>query len=235
MNQQGPEDDDSIYTNVDMFRTLPTQDTEDTERIKIWKYGSYRRKDWLVLVALLCLWIILMSIVCAFYSAISGHLEEMKQRNREMNLKLSQANETAEKAQEQLRDKIKEIYDLVRPRCPTGWKAIGPQCYYLSVNTMTWKEAVDICVTQQAQLIILRSKAEMDALLPLFMGQSFWIGLTSSNNSWRWIDGTDLAFSNWSPGEPNNVSGKELCAEIKSNGWNDVDCAMRNNYICMRA
>lgn len=52
-------------------------------------------------------------------------------------------------------------------------------------------------------------------------------------------DGTLLAngaFSAWSPGEPNDVTGAEDCVNLEyaseNRAWNDVSCQTLNAYIC---
>ena len=55
-----------------------------------------------------------------------------------------------------------------------------------------------------------------------------WLGLRKKNTlaQFQWLDGTPLdGYTNWSPGEPNNDLGVELCTEILASGrWNDVRC-----------
>ena len=42
-----------------------------------------------------------------------------------------------------------------------------------------------------------------------------------------------FSFSNWLPGEPNNVAGNENCMEINWHGrWNDEGCTANRHYIC---
>ncbi|XP_063787734.1 CD209 antigen-like protein C [Pseudophryne corroboree] len=237
---QCPQDDEETYTNVYTLRRSSTEDTEASETFKICKYGSCSWKKWSVhgtvaFLGVMCLlWIILMSTICALYLAILGNLEEMKQSNREANLKLSQVKESIEEAQEQLMGKINELNNIVRSGCPPGWQAIGFQCYYISAVTMSWQEAAQYCTKQQSKLLILQNKEEMDALQPFIGGETFWIGLKLLSNTWKWVDGSDLAFSNWSPAEPNNISLMEHCVEMKLGGWNDVGCAKKNKFICKR-
>ena len=49
-----------------------------------------------------------------------------------------------------------------------------------------------------------------------------------------WVDHTELNFTNWAPGEPNN-KGDEHCGEIHSDTgvWNDMNCeSNRLSFIC---
>ncbi len=56
----------------------------------------------------------------------------------------------------------------------------------------------------------------------------------SIDAEFRWVDHTGLNFTNWAPGEPNNM-GDEHCAELHSDvgEWNDMNCVTnRLSFIC---
>lgn len=67
-----------------------------------------------------------------------------------------------------------------------------------------------------------------------------WIGLTDSDGSWKWVDGTDYrsSYKNWAPTQPDNWQGHELgvgedCAEIRWDGqWNDDFCQQVHRWAC---
>lgn len=62
-----------------------------------------------------------------------------------------------------------------------------------------------------------------------------WLGLRKvhAKAQFQWVDGTSLdSYTNWSPGEPNNDKGLEMCSEMLVSAeshwlkkWNDVRCA----------
>ena len=62
-----------------------------------------------------------------------------------------------------------------------------------------------------------------------------WIGLTDSNTemTFEWIDDSELLYTNWRPGEPNEA-GSEDCVEIwdVTGVWNDKSCGVSNHIIC---
>ena len=68
---------------------------------------------------------------------------------------------------------------------------------------------------------------------------SYWIGghRRLHNMSWCWgMECNPIAFSDWSPGEPNNLGGNERCIEqwpaARSYQWNDTPCSGLDVYIC---
>ena len=51
--------------------------------------------------------------------------------------------------------------------------------------------------------------------------------------SWKWVDGTELTYTNWDPGEPDN----NKCGRLNTDeytGWSDYDCDALRTYICER-
>ena len=57
----------------------------------------------------------------------------------------------------------------------------------------------------------------------------FWIGLADifHDETWVWDHlGKPLDFSNWAPGEPNNLNGLQHCAaiDLSHGAWTDVGC-----------
>ncbi len=62
----------------------------------------------------------------------------------------------------------------------------------------------------------------------------FWIGFNTVNkNNYEWTDSTQVNFTNWWGGEPNNFNNNEQCAQIRPNGrWNDATCSVNLGWIC---
>ena len=58
---------------------------------------------------------------------------------------------------------------------------------------------------------------------------------TEVEGQFRWLtSGTELTYTNWADGEPNNSGDIEDCVTLwSSNGkWNDQSCAKRFSSVC---
>ncbi|XP_075433420.1 hepatic lectin-like isoform X1 [Ascaphus truei] len=207
--------------------------------------GKQSIKDRLiqVLVVLLSLmfllWIIPTSLVFKHYSSVSKEMLELKKSIAETRQNVSQLLESTEKDRNSLMVEVRKLsktLSAVCEYCPPGWKFVDVSCYKFSTGSLTWEEARNDCVRQDSILLVFTDKKEMDALLPVLGLLNRWIGLRLDNNVWKWLDGTFLTFTNWSPNEPNNAAGNEKCTEILSGSgtWNDCNCANKNDYICKK-
>ncbi|XP_036969105.1 CD209 antigen-like protein A isoform X1 [Acanthopagrus latus] len=118
-----------------------------------------------------------------------------------------------------------------------GWVYFHPSFYYISSIKKSWTDSRNDCLQRGADLIIINTKDEQE------FARKFhnlpWIGLTDreSKGMWKWVDGTPLTESYWSPGEPNAYEGKrEDCVDFRShdleNNWNDLSCEEHNFWIC---
>jgi Lectin C-type domain len=112
--------------------------------------------------------------------------------------------------------------------------------YQLVATSLTWPQARDSAAALSfggftGHLVTLSSQAENNFLRDTF-GVTGWIGLSQPPGSqepaggWAWVTGEVFGFSNWQPGEPNNL-GNELYTEMLiGEQWNDVSATSTNFY-----
>ena len=81
----------------------------------------------------------------------------------------------------------------------------------------------------------MTSEEEDTLLTGLFTMSRCWIGLNDRDNegTFTWADGTEVTYTRWNSGEPNNV-GNEDCTHKHNNGyWNDRSCTyILSCYFC---
>ncbi|XP_069825905.1 perlucin-like protein [Dendropsophus ebraccatus] len=120
--------------------------------------------------------------------------------------------------------------------CPDGWNMIGCSCYYVSEEKTNWDDARDKCYNMNAVLVMVKDKTEMDILNKLHkMDRRYWIGLRrdpEKNETWKWLDGTQISFNNWYYEQPDNYQNNEECGESQDGSWNDIHCTDKLYYIC---
>ncbi|XP_038585879.1 collectin-12-like [Micropterus salmoides] len=129
---------------------------------------------------------------------------------------------------------------LWAPGCPIDWVNYRDKCYFFSKDLRSFDDAKATCESSSASLLIINDMEEQIWLKERTTGKGyFWMGLTDGGkeNVWRWLDGTEPAFTKWKPGQPDNWGhGHELgedCAGLIHEGlWNDFFCEDLISYIC---
>jgi len=115
---------------------------------------------------------------------------------------------------------------------------IGPDgsCFLLFAAPKTFADAKAMCEANSSHLAILTT-APVDTFAEQFVGTlDTWIGLDDQlvENTFVWVDGTPLGFTNWHTGEPND-SGGEDCAVIAGaridKQWDDRPCVPRADGV----
>ena len=103
---------------------------------------------------------------------------------------------------------------------------------YLLSQPGTWEEAQAKAESLGGNLATINDAAEQAWLNATFGDDDIlWIGYTdrAEEGNWQWVDGSDVTYENWAPGEPNNfISDQILFGEDYGvmdsfkGGWNDL-------------
>ncbi|CAB1349517.1 unnamed protein product, partial [Coregonus sp. 'balchen'] len=100
-------------------------------------------------------------------------------------------------------------YDRQDISCPQEWVGFRDKCYHFSKELHNFDDAKKSCDAKTASMVIINDMDEQKWLQKQTSGKGyFWMGLTDreEENAWRWLDGTEPAFSQWKPGQPDNWS-----------------------------
>jgi len=85
-------------------------------------------------------------------------------------------------------------------------------------------------------LATVQSAAHNALLVTAAAGNTVWIGGTdaASEGAWVWSpSNTSLSYTNWYPGEPNNIySGEDCLVGNWNTRWNDERCTSKFKYVC---
>lgn len=127
--------------------------------------------------------------------------------------------------------------------CPTAdWLLFNYSCFKAFTEEINWFKAQQNCRVLNSNLTSIHSSEENDFVRyqVAAFAENVWIGLTNLENMkavYEWVDESNVSFTNWVPGEPNNLSGSENCTNlnITSGQWNDLNCGLHNrSYVCGR-
>ncbi|MFK8185041.1 MAG: NF038122 family metalloprotease [Phormidesmis sp.] len=112
----------------------------------------------------------------------------------------------------------------------------GAQTYnghtYLLSESGTWEEAQLQAQQLGGNLVTLNDAIEESWVRETFsMTERLWIGLSDAavEGEWQWVSGEAVTYTNWAPGEPNNVQGGQDFGTINyNNQWDDTQI---NGYV----
>ena len=106
----------------------------------------------------------------------------------------------------------------------------GHYYYVYSNKCSTWEQAKRYCESLGGHLAIIDDSEENTHVYQIMrqLGHgSAYFGLSDAEREgdWRWVDGRKISWSNWNPGEPNNIAGREHYAMFWAGSapykWND--------------
>jgi hypothetical protein len=120
------------------------------------------------------------------------------------------------------------------PGAPIQWSGSG-HFYELTSVPETWLQAEAEAVGKGGHLVSLTSQAENDFVVNTFtqpgslnINGTVWMGLTDAGQigTWTWTTGEPFSFSNWYPGEPNNLTTEfytQLYNADFGGQWNNIN------------
>ena len=111
------------------------------------------------------------------------------------------------------------------------------------MTAVTWNDAQQVCESLNSNLTSIHSAAESDFILGQVRSadtNEFWIGFTDRANegSFEWVDGSDVTYTNWIEGQPDDLQSNQDCGIFVLNwnfGWDDDTCSSHTSrYICRK-
>ena len=87
---------------------------------------------------------------------------------------------------------------------PTDAKLFNGKWYRVYLEQSTWPVARDKCKTLGGQLAVVLDEPTHTFLKELKPDVGLWLGATDEKleGDWRWVDGSEMKFKAWAPGEP---------------------------------
>ena len=112
---------------------------------------------------------------------------------------------------------------------------------YIGVNSdMSWSDANAYCESTYGTTLAKITSDEENTLVreaatAAGISSRVWIGASddTTEDTFLWVDGSSVDYSNWASGEPNDYGSGEDCAEQYSGGtWNDRSCTSTQAFVC---
>lgn len=103
--------------------------------------------------------------------------------------------------------------------------------YFATVAPGTWQHDEQACAAPGGHLVKIDDAGENAFVLSTFHPTSYvWIGLTESDGSFAWTDGTAPGYTNFSAQSDTSDSS---CVDFDHTGsWSPYDCAQPHVGIC---
>ncbi len=94
---------------------------------------------------------------------------------------------------------------------------------YALLGSQSWANAQTAAVALGGNLVTIDDAAEQTYLRNTFSSWDPWIGIhdADGNNTFVWVDGTPVSYTNWYPGEPNTASYDGAYLENSDGLWRD--------------
>ncbi|XP_077406442.1 uncharacterized protein LOC144038125 isoform X2 [Vanacampus margaritifer] len=122
-------------------------------------------------------------------------------------------------------------------------EVINGKCYEFNPTPLAFKEAQVLCKAHNphAELASVTSGDLHSRLVSMVTNggerspQLTWLGATVKNQQASWLDGSEMNYSDWMPGQPNIHTDKPVCVEmfkIDESWWTAADCDLKRASIC---
>ncbi|XP_060596632.1 macrophage mannose receptor 1-like isoform X2 [Ruditapes philippinarum] len=124
-------------------------------------------------------------------------------------------------------------------QCEDGWEWWNDKCYLISEKFLVWEDARKYCDNNGAQLLKVDNEQEHEYIRTRISEMHLhyvWIGAKYSRLRQKhlWIDGSEMNFNGWAPGEPDGSRGCVDYLHKYNYQWNShCDCInTRGRFIC---
>uniref|UniRef100_A0A8C9XZZ8 C-type lectin domain-containing protein n=1 Tax=Sander lucioperca TaxID=283035 RepID=A0A8C9XZZ8_SANLU len=116
--------------------------------------------------------------------------------------------------------------------CQEGWELSGSNCYAYNnappADQKTWEEARENCRGKNSDLVDVHNEEEK-VMRKLSGTDGYWFGLRAEGGRWKWIDGSNLTESYWTPQPPPTATDGQCVMSVQ----NEIGTLKYSNvYVC---
>jgi hypothetical protein len=126
--------------------------------------------------------------------------------------------------------------------CSEGWFQFNDEkCVrIISSQALNFYESQELCRSKyNSKLLSIRTDKESEFVHNLIKFRDVklpvWLGAVQNDfSSFNWIDKSDVTFTNWAEGEPNDPD--HACISMFASGgkWSDNDCKEQKLILCQK-
>ncbi|KAG7155494.1 C-type lectin 1-like [Homarus americanus] len=188
-----------------------------------------------VVIHVLDLFLLVSSAMPIPFPSSSGvNMEEMSLTLKRMQQSLSQQAW----ALYQMLDLSRKYHICAQePCCPPPFARVIDECFYLSLNNLTWQQARQHCRGMDG---LLAKPKRVFALKSFLMGKAgpntVFLGGQQHDGIWTWVDGSSINPSAWTEGYPSNWTTQEnQCIVMKQDNHPPLStqpCSAVKQFIC---
>lgn len=128
------------------------------------------------------------------------------------------------------------------PFCSEGWFQFNDEkCVrIISSQALNFYESQELCRSKyNSKLLSIKSDRESEFLHNLIKFREVklpvWLGAVQNDfSSFNWIDKSDVTFTNWAEGEPNDPDHACLSMMASGGKWSDNDCKEQKLILCQK-
>ena len=122
----------------------------------------------------------------------------------------------------------------------------GSRFYKVYREEMTYNAAKTQCESDGSFLAIPRSETENYYIADLIPNSNIWIGINDIDQEGLFVavDGSNITYTNWDSGEPNNegsahnedavhiYTDRDWVGSHRQHTWNDINVNHRMGFVC---
>lgn len=127
--------------------------------------------------------------------------------------------------------------------CSEGWFQFNDEkCVrIISSQALNFYESQELCRSKyNSKLLSIKTEKESEFLHNLIKFRDVklpvWLGAVQNDfSSFNWIDKSDVTFTNWAEGEPNDPDHACLSMTASGGKWADNDCKEQKLILCQKS
>ncbi|XP_057188915.1 secretory phospholipase A2 receptor-like isoform X2 [Triplophysa rosa] len=103
--------------------------------------------------------------------------------------------------------------------------------YILITDRKNWRDAQSYCRQYHTDLASIHSLEEQNQICSV-SGDTRWVWIGLSSDSWQWSDQWSLSFTNWAAGQPSASGDCVAMSTTDSGKWIQNSCVLQYPFIC---